>query len=343
MKLVISLAERGCLPDWAIRWGIRRLDAMRLRTEERRRDPERQNQAKQRLIDTLRQGPVAVEPDKPNEQHYEVPAAFFQHVLGKRMKYSSCYWPSGVSSLDAAEDAMLALTAERAELSDGMDVLDLGCGWGAFSLWAAECYPNIRILAASNSQPQREFITQACAERGIGNVDALTKDMNRFDTQRRFDRIVSVEMFEHMRNWDRLLGKIATWLKPGGKFFVHIFSHKQFAYLFDVEGHHNWLGSHFFTGGIMPSNDLILYFQNHVTLERHWTMSGRHYEKTAEAWLQKMDANRNMVLSLFEEVYGPKAPLWVQRWRIFFMACAELWGFRQGREWLVSHYLFSTR
>jgi cyclopropane-fatty-acyl-phospholipid synthase len=343
MKQIIASAEKGLLPDGVIRWGIRRLDAMRLRVEARRGDPERQSRAKERLVETLRQGPVAVAPEKPNEQHYEVPAPFFQHVLGRRMKYSSCYWPSGVKSLDAAEEAMLALTCDRAQVADGMDLLDLGCGWGAFSLWAAHHYPNARILAVSNSKLQRDFIIQACEERGLGNVTVLSRDMNHFDTRRRFDRIVSVEMFEHMGNWDKLLGKIATWLKPEGKLFVHIFTHRRFCYLFEVEGHHNWLGRHFFTGGVMPSDDLLLYFQNRVLLERHWTMSGRHYQKTAEAWLQKMDVNRKSILALFKEVYGPDAPLWVQRWRIFFMACAELWGFKGGREWLVSHYRFRKR
>lgn len=343
MKSIVALAEKGILPDWAIRWGIRRLDAMRLRQEQQGGDPQQQRASKNRLIEELRRSPLAIETKKANEQHYEVPAAFFEHILGKRMKYSSCYWPPGVMDLNAAEESMLALTCERAALSDGMDVLDLGCGWGAFSLWAGEKYPHMRILAVSNSRLQRDFIVKACRDRKITNVEVLTEDINRFDTKRRFDCIVSVEMFEHMRNWEGLLAKIASWLKPSGRLFVHIFTHRRFAYLFEVAGDHNWLGRFFFTGGIMPSDDLMLYFQDHVALERHWTMSGRHYEKTAEAWLQNMDAKRSRIRSIFRERYGLDADLWLQRWRIFFMACAELWGFRNGREWLVSHYRFRKR
>jgi len=286
---------------------------------------------------------VAIETQKANEQHYEVPAAFFKYALGKRVKYSSAYWPTGVETLDGAEEAMLALTADRAELADGMEVLELGCGWGAFCLWAGETYPHMRVLAVSNSRRQREFIQNRCRERGIGNVEVLTGDMNEFDTKKRFDRIVSVEMFEHMRNWANLLAKTAWWLKPGGKFFLHIFTHNRFAYPFEVEGEHNWLGRYFFTGGIMPSDDLPLYFQDHLALDHHWTLNGRHYEKTAEAWLQNVDANHDAIVSVFKECYGQDAALWLQRWRIFFMACAELWGFRKGREWLVSHYRFRKR
>ena len=343
MKSIIRLAERAALPDWVIRWGIRRLDGMRLRSERRGDDPERQQAAKNRLIDTLRRSPVAIETDKANEQHYEVPAAFFEHVLGCRMKYSSCYWPPGVKRLDSAEEAMLALTADRADVADGMAVLDLGCGWGAFSLWAAEKYPNSNILAVSNSRLQREFIQQVCRERGISNLEVLTCDMNRFDTERRFDRIVSVEMFEHMRNWENLLAKTAGWLNREGRLFIHIFTHRTFAYPFEIEGESNWLGRYFFTGGIMPSDDLPLYFQDHLALDHHWTLNGRHYQRTADAWLDNMDANPAAILAVFEPQYGDDATLWYQRWRIFFMACAELWGFRKGREWLVSHYRFRKR
>jgi cyclopropane-fatty-acyl-phospholipid synthase len=340
MSLALRLAESGIAPDRLIRAGIRTLIRQRLRGE-RRDSIEALREHQRAFVASLRQSPIAVETLAANEQHYEVPPEFFLHALGKRLKYSCCYYPAGSESLDEAEEHMLTLTCERAQVQDGMDILELGCGWGSLTLWMAEHYPKARITAVSNSRPQREFILERCREPGLGNVVIITADMNHFTTDLRFDRILSVEMFEHMRNYELLLRRIASWMKPEARLFVHIFCHREYAYAFKTEGPNNWMGRNFFTGGIMPSYDLLLCFQDDVTIEDRWQLSGKHYQRTAEQWLSNMDRRQGQIMPVLEDAYGKKdAALWFRRWRIFFMACAELWGFRGGEEWLVAQYLF---
>lgn len=337
----IGWTEQGLVPDRAIRAGIRRLLGLRL-DEIHAGDTQQAQSDLNDFVADMRKADIAPLTKLANEQHYEVPAAFFNEVLGRHRKYSSCYWPAGVRCLDEAEAEALRLTCERAGIDNGMTVLDLGCGWGSLSLWIAEHYPACRITSVSNSHSQREYILTEARNRGLANITVLTQDMNEFEAPATYDRVVSVEMFEHMRNYEVLFERIDRWLNPGGRFFMHIFCHRMCAYAFEDSGPGDWMSRHFFSGGIMPSADLPLFFQHNLVLSQRWVWDGRHYEKTANAWLANMDARKNNILPVLREVYGnEQAGQWFQRWRMFFMACAELFAYSEGQEWFVGHYLFS--
>ncbi|HEX4872107.1 MAG TPA: cyclopropane-fatty-acyl-phospholipid synthase family protein [Nevskiaceae bacterium] len=345
---VIELCERGLVPDALARFGMRQLIRTRLE-DPANRNGEVRAERFNRFLDELRAAPIAIETQAANQQHYEVPAEFFHRHLGPQLKYSCCYYPQGNETLAEAEIKMLELYAERAELRDGLRILDLGCGWGSLSTWLAARYPGSQIVGLSNSHGQREFIENRARERGLGNLTIHTGNVAEFEFTAEqlgggFDRVLSIEMFEHMKNYGRLMEKISRWLRPDGSLFVHIFVHKLLAYHFEVKDDKDWMTQYFFLGGTMPSENLLLHFQDHLKIERQWWVDGRHYEKTSNHWLAGMDANREAILPLFRQAYGERdAAVWFQRWRMFYMAVAEFFGLAEGNEWGVAHYRFRRR
>eukprot|EP01137_Pigoraptor_chileana_P010449 Opistho-2@60108 len=346
--LLMPVVERNIVPDFIIRRGIRMSLAGRL-NQLKEGGVEKQQARTQQLVEDLRRMPIAIHTADANDQHYEVPAEFFRLVLGQNLKYSSGYWPDGVESIEESEVAALELVCDRATIQDGMRILDLGCGWGSFCLYAAAKYPNSRVTALSNSSGQRKYIEGEARSRGLNNLEVITANIAASDfvlaNHEKFERVVSIEMFEHMKNYDALLGRVNHVLADNGLLFVHIFTHRELPYHFEAG---SWMADTFFSGGTMPSDTLLYRFQRDLVIERHWRLDGRHYAKTCEAWLQRLDANYSRTIDIFSRApkgsNGGSTPLatFVQ-WRLFFLACAECFAYGGGQEWIVSHYLFSKR
>lgn len=340
LELLFRVLDRGLVPDPVLRAVIRRLCAERLR-EQGAGGVEAQQERKRAFLQERAAGPIARHSGAANRQHYEVPAAFYERVLGPRRKYSCCYYPSGVRSLAAAEEAMLALTCERAQVQDGQRILDLGCGWGALALWLCERYPHARVTALSNSASQRRYIEEQARRRGLGGLTVLTHDVNELPVLGPFDRVLSVEMFEHVWNTDALLTRLSAMLAPGGRLFLHVFAHRCFAYPYEDRGQDDWMARTFFTGGTMPSDDLLLQARAPLQVEDHWALDGTHYARTAEDWLRQFDGAREALRPVLAATYGAaEVPRWISNWRLFFLAVAEMFAYDNGQQWGVSHYRF---
>ena len=338
-NLALSMIEKGFIPDLLVRTGIRALLRKRL-IDINSNECELADKNQMKMISVMNASPIAMNTSSANEQHYEVPPEFYELILGERFKYSCCFWGEGTDNLNHAEINALKITCKRAMLNDGQTILDMGCGWGSLSLWIAENYPNASVLSVSNSKTQKIFIENIAKSKHLTNIQVITEDMKEFNTDKKFDRIVSLEMFEHMKNYKKLFNRVSSWLKSDGLFFMHIFCHKTVPYEFIDNGPNDWMSRHFFTGGIMPSDDLPLFFQDDLSIMKRWRWNGNHYARTCNAWLKRMDSQEPAIAEVLEKVYGDNKEQWRQRWRIFFMSCAELFAFNGGNEWYVSHYLF---
>lgn len=341
--MIDTLITKGILPDPIIRFGIKKLLKNRI-DEISSKDVEKKDQDRLRLIHELQTGPIAIQTDLANDQHYQLPPDFFKLALGPNLKYSCAYFDQKTQHLGEAEMAMLEITCQRAELIDGQDILELGCGWGSLTLYMAKKFPNSKIKAISNAANQRQYIEAEVKKHNLNNVEVITQNVINFETADRFDRVVSVEMFEHMRNHQILINRIATWLKENGKLFIHIFVHRDVTYKFEVKDETDWMSKYFFSGGIMPSEHYLYYLKLDLSLTKHWRVSGTHYAKTSRAWLKNMDAQIDEVKKIFSKHYGKEnAERWINYWRVFFMSCEELWNYNDGTEWFVSHYLLEKK
>lgn len=340
MKRLLNLADKGLIPDPLIKMGIHYLCYKRLQ-EIKRQDPE---MSLEKSLNLLREHEkyesIAIETEAANSQHYEIPPKFFELVLGQNLKYSCSIFPNTNSPLTVAENHTLGLYTKRAEIDNNQDILDLGCGWGSLSFFIAKQFPSTNVTAVSNSKDQIEYITNKCKQSNINNITAIKQDVNSLVFDKKFDRVVSIEMMEHVKNHMSLFEKISSWLNDDGKLFIHIFTNIMSSYDFIPVDDSDWMSKHFFSGGMMPADNYLLYHQKNLKIDSHWRVNGKHYEQTSKCWLENMDKNKEQILSLFKEVYKDEYITFFHRWRIFFMSCEKLFGYNKGREWMVSHYLF---
>lgn len=335
--------DNGLLPDFIMKQALKLISRHKFPVDIHSQD--QKDRYLNEFSESLKHQPIALRTDDTKRQHYEVPTDFFIQVLGSLMKYSCCYWKDENAAviqkedLDRAEEDMLAIQAERAGIEDGMSILDLGCGWGSLSIYLARKYPETSITAVSHSSTQKEWITKRAAELNLGNIEVITADMNDFETSRRYDRIVSIEMFEHMRNWHELFHRISSWLKDDGRVFIHIFTVEGIPYFFDADNDRDWMAKNFFAGGMMPSPELASCFPDHLTVEKTWRINGTHYAKTLYAWLKQMDKNKEIIMPVMKQTYGRDAKIWWNRWRLFFLSSAVVFGYANGTVWDVTHFL----